>query len=191
MKDIPFDYSSTKEIRRTKFKYKIGFIIPIFILLLASIYIIIAPFVDIPIQEKARGLEIIVFFGGIYFIFLSIWGFLKIYGLEDVRVYPTGISPPWKPIKNILKGQKYVIPFSKIRAIYPNLHWDIDYITLEFEEGYDTEILKIKKKWIYDLDEFLEVCKKKVKIKEDSLHTNDMMEYYTSRKGKKELEEMK
>lgn len=182
MPSLIYDYSNKKHIKKIKIKNKLAFLTIYMIIFGASMFLLFIPHIDISIRYSSIFMNIFFIFVGIFFLSIGFYGLIKSSGITDVKVYSSGISPPWKPIKNIIKREEYIIPFSVIKAVYPNTHEDIDYITIEFKDSYDINYLRIYKKWIYDLDEFLDILSEKLDIKEGCLYPEDMVQYYISGK---------
>ena len=117
--------------------------------------------------------------------FISIMGFAGIYfftsgmALEHLIVYTDGIQHPDRPFNALVSKEHFFIPFFTIEEMYPNNNQGLPYITIKISKDIDknSRIFKnfplyartnflytLNKKYIYNLNDFLDLLKEKVKI---------------------------
>lgn len=159
-----YDYSTQKILRKRKFMHR-AFFLYIYTLLLSGCSLIFRAlfFHSISyILGNWYGLFTIVSI--IFILTMCSYLIVKVVMIKDLKVYENGIISPFRSFSQILRRRENFIPFSQVETVYPNKRQNLKYVTIVLK-GNDP--YPIDKKWIYDLDKFVNVLKDRVKVIED------------------------
>lgn len=116
---------------------------------------------------------------GIFIILLIFIGFHYFFNaltIEHLKIFEDGIlHPERRTLKMFIEKKHFIIPFSEIECIYPNINQHLPYLIIKVSENFAKNLsswtwsrkshgIILEKDFIYDMGEFIKILEGKVKI---------------------------